>query len=63
MPHPLLLELMVQERQCDLERERKELQLLALIPKVRQRTRFVAFVGAYLVQFGTWMQSIEPRNA
>lgn len=63
MPHPLLLELLVQERQFDLERERKQIQLLALVPKSRSLSRFVAFLGAYLIQFGTWMKSVEPRNA
>lgn len=63
MPHPLLLELMVQERQLDLERERKHIQLLAQIPKSCSLSRLVAGLGAYLVNLGTWMQRAESGQA
>ena len=63
MPHPLQLELLVQEQQRDLQREREHIHLLALVPKSPSLARLVAMIGTNLVSLGTWMQSADLKSA
>ena len=61
--HPGLLEMSVSARLADLERERQQMQLRAQTPKSRRLSHLITYVGTQIIVLGTWMQSIEPRNA
>lgn len=56
MLHQSPLDIVVQRRLADLERANKQRQLLALVPKSRYFAYMVDFLGAYLIQCGTWMR-------